>query len=52
MTYFQLNGLLLDHFYDSEYFCRMSRLETINEYKPVVLLVGNLQDIEHKLRAL
>jgi len=52
MTYYQLNGFLLDSFNDAEYFGRVSRLETINEYQPAALLVGNLKDLEAKLKSL
>lgn len=52
MTYYQLNSILLDNFYDSEYISRMSCLETINEFRPVALQVANLKDLEIKLKSL
>ena len=45
ITYYQMNCFLLDNFNDSEYFGRVSRLETINEYQPAAMLVGNLKDL-------
>jgi hypothetical protein len=30
MSYYQLNGYLVDNFHDSDYFGRVSRLESIN----------------------
>jgi len=52
MTYYQLNTFLVDNFNDSEYFCRMSRLDVINDYKPATLQVVNLRDLEGKMRGL
>lgn len=52
MTYHQLNCFLLDQFNDPEYFGRVSRLETINEYQPATLLVGNLKDLQFKMKSL
>ena len=52
ITYFQLNGFLIDNFHDSEYFARMSYLETINECKPAALMVSNLTDLGSKLKSL
>ena len=52
MTYYQMNTFLVDHFFDSDYFCRMSRLDLINEYKPATLQVVNLRDLESKARGL
>ena len=52
ITYFQLNSFLVDNFFDSEYFCRMSRLDSINDVKPAPLMVTHLHDLECKLKSL
>ena len=52
MSFYQLNGFLVDYFHDLEYFSRMSRLETIMECVPASLQYGNFKDFECKMKAL
>lgn len=52
LTYYQLNSLLVDNFYDPEYFARMSKLDTTLECKPVSLEYAHLPLIENKLKSL
>jgi hypothetical protein len=52
MTYYQLNCLLVDSFSELEAFTLSCRLETINDCKPALLCVGNLADLQGKLKVL
>lgn len=52
MTFYQLNCLLIDSFYDPDYFARNSKIDVIIDNKPASLDFEVRPELEQKLRLL